>query len=84
MSCYSFQKLLNGQLPEPSFASVTFWQLACIYSDLVFCMEVKILLYLHFLYMENKFTFSATSSREKYLTCSKTLILTFKTYDCHY
>jgi hypothetical protein len=54
------KKLLICYLPELSFASVTFGNKYILYidSDLLFCMEVKIQLCLHFAsFVTNNLTF---------------------------
>lgn len=75
VSCYDFQKhthLLYTITIFCIFSSVGNWY---NFSELVFCMEVKILLGLHFgTFTTHKCMFSATFSVVKHLTCTLSII----------
>jgi hypothetical protein len=70
MYFYISQKLLIGQIPEPSFSYLPSLGNKYSYSDLVFSMEVNILLCLNFGNFDKIITHWLLSLRNKHLACS--------------
>jgi hypothetical protein len=65
--------ILSGQLPESYFASVLFLQLVG-YSDLVFGMDLEILLCLHIATLRQIISHKARiTSGNKHLTCPQVI-----------